>query len=59
MPKIKICGITRPQEAECLNEAGVEYAGFVFYGKSRRNLSFLKARQIPSDPKHMTPNFVR
>ncbi len=32
MPKIKICGITRPQEAECLNEAGVEYAGFVFYG---------------------------
>lgn len=46
MPKIKICGITRPQEAECLNEAGVEYAGFVFYGKSRRNLSFLKARQI-------------
>ena len=46
MPKIKICGITRPQEAECLNEAGVEYAGFVFYGKSRRNLSFPKARQI-------------
>lgn len=46
MPKIKICGITRPQEAEFLNEAGVEYAGFVFYGKSKRNLSFPRARQV-------------
>lgn len=45
-PKIKICGITRPQDALFLNQAGVDYAGFVFYGKSRRNLSFPEAQQI-------------
>lgn len=39
MKKIKICGITNTREAEYLNEAGVDYAGFVqFFPKSKRNL---------------------
>lgn len=38
-PKIKICGITDFAETEYLNEAKVSYAGFVFYEKSRRNIS--------------------
>lgn len=44
--KIKICGITRPIEAEYLNSAGVDYAGFVFYEKSKRNISIEKAQEI-------------
>lgn len=43
---IKICGITRASEASFLNEAGVDYAGFVFYEKSRRNIGFEKAKEI-------------
>lgn len=45
--KIKICGITAREEAEYLNEAGVDYAGFVqFFPKSRRNLSTAQAVDI-------------
>lgn len=45
-PKIKICGITKIAEAEYLNEAKADYAGFVFYEKSRRNLSPKDAARI-------------
>ena len=44
--KIKICGLTKPAEAEYLNECGVDYAGFVFYEKSKRNISFERADEI-------------
>ena len=46
VPKIKICGVTSEQEAEYLNEAKPEYAGFVFYPKSRRNVSLEQAVRI-------------
>lgn len=55
-PKIKICGITTPKEAEYLNQAKVDYAGFVFYEKSRRNLSFPQALEIQ---KALSPNIKR
>jgi phosphoribosylanthranilate isomerase len=45
-PKIKICGITTMKEADWLNEAGVDYAGFVFYEKSKRNVSLSDAVMI-------------
>ena len=45
-PKIKICGITTMKEADWLNAAGVDYAGFVFYEKSRRNISMMDAVMI-------------
>lgn len=45
-PKVKICGITRIREAEYLNEAKADYAGFVFYEKSRRNLTFDDAARV-------------
>lgn len=32
--KIKICGLTDPRETIFLNEAGADYAGFVFYEKA-------------------------
>lgn len=46
MIQIKICGITRKEEAVWLNEAGVDYAGFVFFEKSKRNVSIAQAKQI-------------
>ena len=45
-PKVKICGLTRIEDADFLNEAGADYAGFVFYEKSRRNVSLKKAAEI-------------
>ena len=44
--KVKICGITTMEEAGFLNEAGADYAGFVFYEKSRRNLGLSEAKDI-------------
>lgn len=44
IPKVKICGITREEEILFLNEEAPEYAGFVCYPKSRRNVSLEKAK---------------
>ena len=46
MTKIKICGITQECETEWLNKAQVDYAGFVFYKKSKRNVDFKTARLL-------------
>lgn len=45
-PKVKICGITTIREADWVNAAGADYAGFVFYEKSRRNVSLMDAVMI-------------
>ncbi len=34
--RIKVCGITRPEQVIQLDEMGVEFAGFIFYPKSPR-----------------------
>ena len=45
--KVKICGLTKPEEARMLNRYGADYAGFVmFYEKSRRNNSVQNAWQV-------------
>lgn len=44
--EIKICGITKPEEATYLNKGSANYAGFVFFEKSKRNLNIEKAREI-------------
>lgn len=44
--QIKICGITSVEEAEYLNEAKVNYAGFVFFEKSKRNVTIEQAGKI-------------
>ena len=46
IPKVKICGITEEREAEFLNEGKADYAGMVFYEKSRRNISFIQAEKL-------------
>ena len=49
MKKIKICGITREEEIQYLNSAGVDYAGFVlFYPKSKRNIGTEQAKRLIS-----------
>jgi phosphoribosylanthranilate isomerase len=49
IPQIKICGITDIRETEYLNEYGVDYAGFVFYPPSKRNVTINKAVQIAKE----------
>lgn len=44
--KIKICGITSTMEAKYLNDNNVDYGGFVFYKKSKRNLTIDQASVI-------------
>lgn len=47
-PKVKICGLTKIEDAKALNEAQADYAGFVFYEKSKRNVSIEDAEKIGS-----------
>lgn len=50
MIQIKICGLTEEKEADYLNEAGVNYAGFVqFFPKSKRNIDIPKAISIKKE----------
>jgi len=37
--KIKICGLSRAEDIQAANELKPEYIGFVFYEKSKRNVS--------------------
>jgi len=46
MAKIKFCGLSRPCDIEFANEIMPEYIGFVFYEKSRRNISFEQAEKL-------------
>ena len=47
MTKIKICGLTTPQEAEWVSKSQVDYAGMVlFFPKSKRNITIEQAKEI-------------
>ncbi len=56
MTRIKICGLTREEEIEAVNEALPDYIGFVFASTSRRRLSFTCAHRLRSylNPSIMT-----
>lgn len=45
MTKLKICGLTRLQDIEAVNEAGPDYIGFVF-AQSRRQVSREQALKL-------------
>ncbi len=45
-PQIKICGLTRLEEADFLNQEQADYAGFVLFEKSKRNVSFARVKEI-------------
>lgn len=42
----------KPADAQYVNDAGADYAGFVFYEKSRRNLSRQQAEEIMKKSVH-------
>lgn len=44
-PKIKICGLRRPEDAEAVNAVRADYAGFVF-AESKRRVTPEEARRI-------------
>lgn len=47
MTKIKICGLTTPQEAEWVSKAQADYVGMVlFFPKSKRNITIEQAKEI-------------
>ena len=45
MPKIKICGLTRPQDIDIVNETLPDYIGFVF-AESRRRVTPAQAAAL-------------
>ncbi|CAM5180928.1 N-(5'-phosphoribosyl)anthranilate isomerase OS=Castellaniella defragrans OX=75697 GN=trpF PE=3 SV=1 [Castellaniella defragrans] len=44
--RIKVCGLTRPQDVDAAVEAGVDAIGLVFYPPSRRCLAIERARAL-------------
>lgn len=46
MSKIKICGLTRPEDIAAVNEAEPDFIGFVFAKKSRRQISLEQAAAL-------------
>ena len=46
MPKIKICGLTRPEDAQAAAELGSDAVGLVFYAKSKRCVDAEQAAEI-------------
>lgn len=43
---VKICGLTRPGDVAAAAAGGARYVGFVFFGKSPRNLAPAQARAL-------------
>lgn len=46
MTKIKICGLSREEDIEYVNEYKPDYAGFVFYAKSHRYVTVARALEL-------------
>ncbi|TKZ22621.1 phosphoribosylanthranilate isomerase [Shimia litoralis] len=44
--RVKICGLSRPEEVDAVGKAGAAYAGFVFFKKSPRNVEIAQARDL-------------
>lgn len=56
MTKIKLCGLTRPEDIEAANRLMPDYVGFVFAVKSRRNVLPTQAAKLKAllDPRIQT-----
>lgn len=45
-PKIKICGLKRPEDIEAANQLLPDFIGFVFWKKSKRNVEPEQAKEL-------------
>ena len=54
MARIKLCGLSRPQDIETANRLWVEYIGFVFAKGSRRYITPERAAELRKELKHGT-----
>lgn len=45
MTRVKICGLSRPQDVDAVNRAGADYAGFVF-AASKRQVTPAQAQRL-------------
>ena len=50
--KIKICGITHPDDALLAAEAGADFIGIIFSEKSKRSITMARATEICAAIKH-------
>ncbi len=48
MTKIKMCGLSRPEDIEKANDLNIEYIGFVFAKKSKRYVTPETAKELKS-----------
>jgi len=46
MTRVKICGLSRPEDIDAVNEVKPDYIGFVFYPKSKRYIPPSKAVEL-------------
>ena len=46
MTKIKLCGLSRQCDIEWANELKPDYIGFIFWSKSKRNVSPERAKEL-------------
>ncbi|MDD1694976.1 MAG: phosphoribosylanthranilate isomerase, partial [Methanoregula sp.] len=44
--RIKICGITRPEDARCAEYEGADAVGVVLFSDSKRSVGLGRAREI-------------
>lgn len=47
--RVKICGLTKPEDVTAAAKAGAQYVGFVFFPKSPRNVDIATARALALD----------
>ena len=47
--KIKVCGLTRPEDIRAVNRLMPDYIGFVFWEKSRRNVTSALAASLKKE----------
>ncbi|KUF10470.1 phosphoribosylanthranilate isomerase [Pseudoponticoccus marisrubri] len=47
--RVKICGLSRPEDVVAVAEAGAAYCGFVFFEKSPRNVTPEQARALAQE----------
>ena len=45
-PKIKLCGLSRPEDIEAANRLKPEYIGFVLWDKSKRKVDRDRAKEL-------------